>query len=154
MRCPHCSTAVAHPPTCRVCGSSLTEPAARQDTMPGLEPTSSGEVDADSPPIAGLEPTMSTDVDVSVEPMPGLITNDEALGDTRIPDDEVADVPNTCRRCGAAYTGGRFCERCGRTVPPSAETAKEKVVPKLICLECSIPNPQGQARCLACGARL
>ncbi|MEE8409935.1 MAG: hypothetical protein V3T05_10035 [Myxococcota bacterium] len=129
---------------------------SRQVSMPGLEPTSHGSVDADSAPVAGFEPTISPELDFTVERMPGLITNDEALGDRRIADEEIEEineVPDTCRRCGAVYSGGRFCQRCGRTVLRGV-SEKVEVVPEQVCLECSTPNPAGRVCCVACGARL
>jgi predicted amidophosphoribosyltransferase len=115
-------------------------------------PTSREPVDVDAEPVAGLEPTRIQEPEVYVERMPDLIANEEVLGDTSIPADLPSDPPSVCPRCGAGHDGGRFCDRCGRTVNPVARDGADASEPPMVtCLECGVPNAQDRSLCMSCG---
>jgi hypothetical protein len=156
---------------CRICGKRIDEPVEQAKmpgleitrvaedggdvaagTMPGLEqttydPTAPVEVE----PIPGLEATHVESLEVAVEPMPGLITNEEVLGDTRIPDEPVDT--SRCPRCKVDLGEARFCPRCGYAVVAKKGVDVESG-PMVTCTECGVPNPQGRKRCMACGNRI
>ena len=99
---------------------------------------------------------LPTDAPASDTPMPGLITNEQVLGDTRIPEEPAPAVAPSarCRRCGADAGPGRFCERCGMALwPVGTETAPAEA-PALRCLACGVPNDPRRPLCVACGQRL
>lgn len=154
-----------------MCGKRVDEPVD-QPVMPGLETTRVPQADADvvaapmpgvaptalesTPdvavaPLPGLETTHLQTPEVAIERMPGLITNDEALGDTRIPDPPEPENPR-CPRCKVEVAGERFCPRCGYAVV--IEAAKEGEAPSVVCLECGVPNPPDRTQCMACGNRM
>jgi ribosomal protein S27AE len=155
-----------------MCGKRLDEPA-EQPSMPGLEPTSRAQADADAgagtmpgleptgresvaevavTPLPDLEPTGADSPAVVSERMPGLVTTEEALGDTRIPDEPVPETPR-CPRCKVEVAEARFCPRCGYAVVAiHAESVGS--APNVVCTECGVPNPSTRTQCMTCGNRI
>jgi rRNA maturation endonuclease Nob1 len=84
--------------------------------------------------------------------MPGLITNEEVLGDTRIPEEPPVH-PSRCPRCRVEVGEAHFCPRCGFAVVVARGRAVGDL-PQVRCLECGVPNPTERERCMACGKRM
>ena len=160
MRCPHCASLSVNPPMCLTCGGNIETPT-EQERLPGLTNTAHGDAAADVSvvPIPGLEPTASSsaDIEVIVERMPGLITNEEALGDLRIPGGDEKGS-RLCPRCRVDAGEEKLCPKCGYLVPERCSRdggAMTTVGNSLVlCRQCGVPNPSGTAKCLACGGRL
>ena len=134
--------------------TSLPEAApAAGGTMPGLEPTGRESVaDVEVMPLPGLEPTRVDSPAVASERLPGLVTNEEVLGDARIPDEPVPETPR-CPRCKVEVAEARFCPRCGYAVV-AQHAGETGGAPNVVCLECGVPNPPARTQCMTCGNRL
>jgi hypothetical protein len=156
-----------------VCGKRLDDPV-EQPVMPGLEPTSlaAAEVEATVAAMPGLEVTghPAAEAEVAVTPlpglevtsersppvvsarMPGLITNDEAVGETCIPEEPPVHT-SRCPRCRIEVGEAHFCPRCGFAVVVARGRGAGDL-PPVRCLECGVQNPAERGRCMACGKRM
>ncbi len=138
MRCPHCRTPKATTPRCAVCGGEVGQAPAVADER-----------------LRDLEVTRASPAFAHAERLQDLETNEEILGDTRIPDEaETPAVPARCRRCGTEPGPGLFCERCGFALRPAGRLSASDAAPPLLCLACGNKNPQGRSSCLSCGHKL
>lgn len=155
-----------------MCGKRLDDPV-EQPTLPGLEPTSFAPTamptsaarmpgfeptrledvpEVSAAPLSGFEPTRINAPEVASERMPGLVTNEEVLGDTRIPDEPLPESPR-CPRCQVTVAEARFCPRCGYAVAV-AHAEDDGDAPLVLCLECGVPNPPERTKCMTCGNRM
>ncbi len=120
------------------------------ESVPGLEPTRLGPVDAPAPPIPDIEPTRAAPVDeLPTATLPDLELPDGISGDEPTPYPAVL----TCRYCRTeAALGERICSRCGMRLP-TADPPAAAPEPEEARGLCSCGAPIRGPRCPSCGAR-
>jgi hypothetical protein len=126
-------------------------PTPPAELVPGLEPTRRVIGDVPAALVPEVVPTRTPLPEVTVDRLPDLMTNEDALGDTRIPGEPEPDLTR-CPRCGTSSGNSRSCERCGAFF--GRAVGEGEAPPPITCRECGSPNPAHRVKCLACGRRL
>jgi hypothetical protein len=131
MRCPHCASHLAIPPTCWTCGTPLDAPV-QHVAMRELEPTRYEHAEVDAPRLPGLLPVDSPDL---TTPVLRLV------------------VP--CPSCGHEQGADGPCEACGaRREHRRVAHQDDEPVSMTGCRHCGLRNPLTRALCLGCGSRM